>query len=172
MKIRHASIPLLESAREVYRRYGTAYERVIHLVRRPRDDLWWAGNGFGSRANGVGVHVVIETVGSDEMIQLATTLVRPVGHFAMISSHGTPTLLRSDNYWNRDIRVTTGLVDAFLTPTLIRLVSSKQIPAHELVTHRFVWDDVLKVSDAFNNANLHRVLKVAIGGATSARASV
>jgi len=122
--------------------------------------------------NGDGVHVVIETVGSDEMFQLATTLVRPVGHLAKISSHGSPTPVRSDNYWNRDIRVTTGLVDAFPTPTLIRLVSSDQIPAHELVTHRFVWDDMLKAYDTFDNANLHRALKVAIGGATSARASV
>jgi threonine dehydrogenase-like Zn-dependent dehydrogenase len=167
-----ASIPLLESARQVCPRCGTAYERVIHLVRRQRNDLWWGGDGLGSRANGVGVHVVIETVGSDEMIQLATTLVRPVGHLAKISSHGSPTPVRSDNYWNRDIRVTTGLVDASSTPTLIRLVSSDQIRAHELVTHRFAWDDMLKAYDTFDNAHLHRALKVAIGGATSARASV
>ena len=122
--------------------------------------------------NGVGVDVVIETVGSDEMFLLATTLVRPVGHLAKITAHGTPALLHPDDYWHSDIRITTGLVDAFSTPTLIRLVSSAQIPAHELVTHRFVWEDILKAYDTFDNANQHGALKVAIGGTTFAGAIV
>jgi len=121
-------------------------------------------NEIRRASDGVGAHVVIETVGTSEMFTLATTLVRAVGHVAAIGAHGTVATLSTDRQWNRNVRVTSGLVDAFSTPTLIRLVSSAQILANDLVTHRFAFEDMMTAYDVFDNASRHRALKVAIGG--------
>ena len=50
-------------------------------------------------------------------------LVRPGGHVANIGVHGKPATLHLETLWTRDVTVTTGLVDTFSTPTLLRLVA-------------------------------------------------
>ena len=81
---------------------------------------------------GLGADVAIEAVGVPASFELCTQLVRPGGHVANIGVHGKPATLHLESLWIRDITMTTGLVDAYSTPTLLRLVTARQIDARAL----------------------------------------
>jgi alcohol dehydrogenase len=61
-----------------------------------------------------------------------------------------------------DITITTGLVDASSTPTLMRLVASGQLDAAQFVTHRFDLDDFEKAYEVFGNSASSAALKVVL----------
>jgi alcohol dehydrogenase len=111
---------------------------------------------------GLGADVAIEAVGVPATFELAAELVRPVGHIANIGVHGTPVTLHLERLWARDVTITTGLVDTFSTPTLLRLLTSKQIDAQRFVTHRFGFDDFIHAYDVFANAGETGALKVVL----------
>jgi alcohol dehydrogenase len=94
-----------------------------------------------SLTGGLGVDVAIEAVGKAETFELAVTLARPGARIANIGAHGKPAALHLEDQWLRDITVTTGLVDTYSTPTLLRLVAGGQLDAGKLITHRFGFDD-------------------------------
>src|ERR1700676_3707994 len=71
---------------------------------------------------GQGADVAIEAVGVPATFELATTLIRPCGHIANIGVHGQPATLHLEQLWARDVTITTGLVDTYSTPMLLRLI--------------------------------------------------
>ncbi len=56
----------------------------------------------------------------------------------------------------------TGLVDAWSTPTLLKLVRSGQLDAGKFVTHHFALTDVLEAYDVFSRAAETAALKVVL----------
>ncbi len=113
-----------------------------------------------SVTGGRGADVAIEAVGVPASFELCTSLVRPGGHVANIGVHGKPATLHLESLWIRDITVTTGLVDATSTATLLRLIESHQIDAARFVTHRFALDDILTAYDVFGRAADTGAIKV------------
>jgi alcohol dehydrogenase len=111
---------------------------------------------------GLGVDVAIEAVGVPATFELAAELVRPVGRIANIGVHGKPVTLHLERLWARDVTITTGLVDTYSTPTLLRLLTSGQIDAQRFVTHRFGLDDVIAAYDVFSRAGETGALKVVL----------
>jgi len=111
---------------------------------------------------GLGADVTIEAVGVPATFELATELVRPGGHVANIGVHGTPVTLHLETLWIKDVTITTGLVDAYSTPTLLRLATSKQIAADQFVTHRFALDDMIEAYDVFGRAADTGALKIVL----------
>jgi alcohol dehydrogenase len=111
---------------------------------------------------GLGADVAIEAVGVPATFELAADLVRPAGHIANIGVHGKPVTLHLERLWARNVTITTGLVDTSSTPTLLRLLTSKQIDAQRFVTHRFGFDDFLHAYDVFANAGETGALKVVL----------
>ena len=109
---------------------------------------------------GRGADVAIEAVGAPDSFELCTSLVRPGGHVANIGVHGKPAMLHLEKLWIRDITVTTGLVDATSTATLLRLIEAQQINAAKFVTHRFALDDILTAYDVFGRAAETGAIKV------------
>ena len=87
--------------------------------------------------DGLGADVSIEAVGVPETFELAVELVRPGGHVANVGVHGKPATLHLEKIWIRDITVTTGLVDTFSTPQLLKLVASGRLDPTVFATHRF-----------------------------------
>jgi len=111
---------------------------------------------------GLGIDVAIEAVGVPETFELCTALIRPGGRVANIGVHGKPAVLHLESLWIRDITISTGLVDTFSTPTLLRLLASHQIEAGRFATHRFALDDMLEAYDTFERAADTGAIKVVI----------
>jgi alcohol dehydrogenase len=107
-----------------------------------------------------GADVAIEAVGVPDTFELCTSLVRPGGRVANIGVHGKPATLHLESLWIRDITITTGLVDTYSTPTLLRLVAARQIDAARFVTHHFALDDIVHAYDVFTSAADTGAIKV------------
>jgi alcohol dehydrogenase len=60
------------------------------------------------------------------------------------------------------LTITTGLVDTYPTPTLLRLLASHLIDAHRYVTHRSAFDEFIQAYDVFSRAAETGALKVVI----------
>lgn len=111
---------------------------------------------------GLGADVAIEAVGTPQAFELTADLVRPGGHIANIGVHGKPVTLHLERLWALDVTVTTGLVDTYSTPTLLKLLVSRQVEASGFVTHRFSLDQMEAAYDAFSNAGDTGALKVVL----------
>jgi alcohol dehydrogenase len=111
---------------------------------------------------GLGADVAIEAVGVPATFELAADLVRPVGRVANIGVHGKPVTLHLERLWARDVTITTGLVDTYSTPTLLRLLTSHQIDAQRFVTHHFGFDEFIRAYDVFSRASETGALKVVL----------
>jgi alcohol dehydrogenase len=111
---------------------------------------------------GLGADVAIEAVGAPATFELAADLVRPGGRIANIGVHGKPVTLHLERLWTRDVTITTGLVDTYSTPTLLRLLTSRQIDAKRFVTHRFGFDEFTAAYDVFSRAGQTGALKVVV----------
>jgi len=114
--------------------------------------------------DGLGADVVIEAVGEPESFELCTRMVRPGGHVANVGVHGRPATLHLENLWSRNVTITTGLVDTYSTPTLLRMVAAGRLPAAALVTHTFPLDHMEEAYDVFARAADTGALKVVLGG--------
>jgi alcohol dehydrogenase len=102
--------------------------------------------------DGLGADVAIEAVGVPATFELAADLIRPGGRVANIGVHGKPVTLHLERLWTRNVTITTGLVDTYSTPTLLRLLVGKQIDAARFITHRFTFDEFIHAYDVFANA--------------------
>jgi alcohol dehydrogenase len=111
---------------------------------------------------GLGVDVAIEAVGVPATFELAAALVRPGGHVANIGVHGSSVTLHLEELWTRDVTITTGLVDTYSTPMLLRLVASGQLDAKPFITHHFGFDRFMEAYDTFKNAGETGALKVVL----------
>jgi alcohol dehydrogenase len=111
---------------------------------------------------GLGIDVAIEAVGVPATFELCTELVRPGGHVANIGVHGKPAVLHLESLWTRDVTITTGLVDTYSTPTLLRLVTGHQINAGQFATHHFKLDEMLRAYDVFARSSETGALKVVL----------
>ena len=111
---------------------------------------------------GLGADVTIEAVGIPETFELCARLVRPGGRVANVGVHGKPATLHLEDLWIKDVVITTGLVDGYSTPTLLKLIRSGQLDVGRFVTHRFGFDDFLDAYEIFSNAAQTGALKVVI----------
>ncbi len=112
--------------------------------------------------DGLGADVTIEAVGVPATFELAVKLSRPGGRIANIGVHGEPVTLHLEEQWIRNITITTGLVDAYSTPTLLKLLTSHQLDASKFVTHHFRLNEFDQAYDVFSRAAETSALKVVL----------
>ena len=112
--------------------------------------------------DGLGADVTIEAVGKPETFELAVSLTRPGARVANVGVHGKPAALHLEDQWIRDITISTGLVDTYATPMLLRLLATGQLDTSKLVTHRFGLDDFEEAYDVFASPADTGALKVAL----------
>lgn len=121
---------------------GTAVARVLELT------------------GGEGVDVAVEAVGIPATFDICQSILAPGGRLANVGVHGKPVALHLETLWDRNITLTTRLVDTVTTPMLLKVVGSGSLQPNKLVTHRFALDDVMKAYDTFGNAATEGALKV------------
>jgi len=122
-------------------------------------------------SEGLGADVAIEAVGVPESFELCADLVRPGGHVANIGVHGKPATLHLEKLWIRDVTVTTGLVDTYSIPRLMKLIASGRLDPSLFATHRFALGDTMAAYDTFADAANTGALKVVLQGAANAERS-
>ncbi len=67
-----------------------------------------------------------------------------------------------EELWIKDVTITTGLVDTYSTPTLLKLIGSGQVAPGRFVTHHFHLDDFIEAYDVFGRAADTGALKVVL----------
>jgi len=112
--------------------------------------------------DGLGADVAIEAVGVPDTFELCADLIRPGGRLANVGVHGHPATLHLERLWIRDVLITTGLVDTFSTPKLLRLISDGRLDPTPFATHRFALGDAMEAYDVFADAASTNALKVVL----------
>ena len=138
------AIDLADTRLEAAKRFGADI-----VINSGREDALAIVRGL---TDGLGADVAIEAVGVPESFEMATDLVRPGGRIANVGVHGKPATLHLERLWTRDVTITTGLVDTYSTPTLLRLVASHQIDAARFATHHFELHDMEAAYDVYQRA--------------------
>ena len=121
--------------------------------------------------DGLGADVAIEAVGIPETFELCADLVRPGGRVANVGVHGHPATLHLERLWIRDVTITTGLVDTFTTPRLLKLIAEGRLDATSFATHRFPLAETMAAYDVFADAANTNALKVVLEAVPAARES-
>src|ERR1700689_4656846 len=109
-----------------------------------------------------GVDTAIEAVGIPATFELCENLVAPGGTIANIGVHGQKVALHLERLWDRNITITTRLVDTASTPMLLDILRSRKLDPKLLITHRFKLDKILDAYETFGNAAKTKALKVII----------
>jgi len=84
------------------------------------------------------------------------------GIIANIGVHGVKVDLHLEKLWDRNIAITTRLVDTVTTPMLLKTVQSRKIDPRRLITHRFKLDQIADAYETFGHAANTNALKVII----------
>ncbi len=148
------AIDLADSRLEAAKQFGA--DIVVNNGREDAEAI------IAELTGGLGADVSIEAVGMPATFEQAVRLARPGGHIANIGVHGEPATLHLEELWSRDVTITTGLVDTYTTPTLLRLVISQQLDAARFVTHHFTLDQFEEAYDVFARAGETGALKVVL----------
>lgn len=111
---------------------------------------------------GRGVDTAIEAVGVPASFVTCEDIVAPGGVIANIGVHGVKADLHLERLWDRNIAITTRLVDTVTTPMLLKTVQARKVDPGRLITHRFKLDDILDAYETFGRAADTHALKVII----------
>jgi len=109
-----------------------------------------------------GVDTAIEAVGVPATFELCQQIVAAGGNIANIGVHGVKVDLHLEQLWDRNITITTRLVDTVSTPMLLKTLCSHQLDPTPLITHRFKLDQIVEAYETFADAAKTRALKVLI----------
>jgi alcohol dehydrogenase len=112
------------------------------------------------QTSGTGVDVAVEAVGTPATFDICQSILAPGGRLANVGVHGKPVSLQLEKLWDRNMTLTTRLVDTVTTPMLLKIVQSGKLQPGKLVTHRFALGEVMKAYDTFGNAAREGALKV------------
>src|SRR5471032_856677 len=111
---------------------------------------------------GLGVDTAIEAVGIPATFELCEKIIAPGGTIANIGVHGVKVDLHLESLWDRNLTITTRLVDTVSTPMLLKVLQAKKLDAKSLITHRYKLDQVLEAYQTFGQAAETHALKVLI----------
>jgi alcohol dehydrogenase len=83
------------------------------------------------------------------------------GHIANVGVHGKSVTLKLEKLWDRNVTLTTRLVDTVTTPMLLKAVLlAGHLKPRLLITHEFRLDEMMRAYDTFGDAAKNKALKV------------
>lgn len=151
-------IDLDDKRLEVARRFG-----ATDTINNGKED---AAARLAALTGGIGADAVIEAVGVPASFELCQDLVAPGGTIANIGVHGHKCDLHLERLWDRNIAITTRLVDTATTGMLLKAVAAGRLDPKPLITHRYSLDRILDAYDTFSRAAQTGALKVVITAPT------
>lgn len=107
-----------------------------------------------------GVDVAIEAVGTPEAFDTCQAIIAPGGHMANIGVHGKSVSLHLEKLWNKNVTLTTALVDTSSIPTLLKVFENGKLNPSTLITHHFTLDEIIKAYEIFKNSSKEHTLKI------------
>jgi len=84
---------------------------------------------------GRGGDTAIEAVGIPATFKICQDIVAPGGTIANVGVHGAKVDLHLERLWSHNVTITTGLVDTFSIPMLLKTLQSERLNAKQLITH-------------------------------------
>jgi len=154
------AIDLADSRLESAKRFGADL-----TINNGRED---AVQEIMELTGGLGADVAFEAVGVPETFELAADVIRPGGRVANIGVHGHAASLHLERLWIRDVTITTGLVDTFSIPQLMRLIASGRLDPTLFATHHYKLEESMAAYDTFADAATTNALKVVLHGSAAA----
>ncbi|MCE5295448.1 MAG: zinc-dependent alcohol dehydrogenase family protein [Chlamydiales bacterium] len=109
-----------------------------------------------------GVDVAIEAVGTPEAFNTCQEIIAPGGRLANIGVHGKSVDFHLEKLWNKNITLTTALVDTSSIPLLLKICKKGNLDPAKLISHHFYFDEILQAYEIFKNSAKEHVLKVII----------
>ncbi|MDZ7658284.1 zinc-dependent alcohol dehydrogenase family protein [Fodinibius sp.] len=107
-----------------------------------------------------GVDVSIEAVGIPATFDICQNIIKAGGQVAVVGVHGTSVDFKLEELWIKNITMTTGLVDTYTIPMLMKTVGSGKLEPEQLITHHFKLDNIMEAYDTFGNAAEEKALKI------------
>ena len=147
-------VDIADARLEAARKFGA--DVVVNAGRESVRDL------VDQLTDGLGADVAIEAVGTPATFEQAVSLVRPGGRVANVGVHGASATLHLESIWDKNLTITTGLVDTHATPTLIDLVTNHRIDVSPMITHRFPLDEFEDAYRVFSRPADTGALKVVL----------
>ena len=118
-----------------------------------------------SITEGAGVDLAIEAVGTPAAFDTCQAIVGAGGRIANIGVHGKPVQLHLEKLWDRNIALTTRLVDTVTTPLLLKLMQNGRLSScgtrHASIRSR---RHHMQAYDTFADAAKASALKVVLKG--------
>lgn len=115
--------------------------------------------------DGVGVDTAIEAVGIPATFVMCEDIISSGGTIANVGVHGVKADLHLERLWDRNITITTRLVDTVTTPMLLKAVQAGTLNPLQMITHHFTLGQIMDAYDTFGKAASTQALKVIISSA-------
>ena len=112
--------------------------------------------------NGRGVDCAIEAVGIPATWNVCQHVVKEGGNIANVGVHGQSVDFALEKLWIKNLKITTGLVNANTTDMLLKTCCSGKLPLDKMITHHFKFEDLEHAYKVFKNAADEKAMKVII----------
>ena len=112
--------------------------------------------------NGRGVDCAIEAVGIPDTWNVCQSVVKEGGNIANVGVHGKPVTFSLEKLWIKNLKITTGLVNANTTGMLLKTCCTGKLPMDKMITHHFNFNELEKAYDVFKHASDEKAMKVII----------
>lgn len=112
--------------------------------------------------NGRGVDCAIEAVGIPQTWDVCQHVVKEGGNIANVGVHGQAVSFALEKLWIKNLKITTGLVNANTTDMLLKTCCSGKLPLDKMITHHFKFDELERAYKVFKNAADENAMKVII----------
>nr|WP_077927133.1 zinc-dependent alcohol dehydrogenase family protein [Wohlfahrtiimonas populi] len=112
--------------------------------------------------NGRGVDCAIEAVGIPQTWDVCQHVVKEGGNIANVGVHGQAVSFALEKLWIKNLKITTGLVNANTTDMLLKTCCSGKLPLDKMITHHFKFSELEHAYKVFKNAADENAMKVII----------
>lgn len=109
-----------------------------------------------------GADVAIECVGVPNSWDICQQIIAPGGRIANVGVHGLKVDLNLQDLWIKNISISTGLVNTFSTPDLMKRIVQGGLDPTKFVTHDFKLCEMCQAYEVFGNAAHNCAMKTFI----------